>query len=140
MFSKTPEALDAVDVVTMTRREFIVTMIHTEMFFITEVNETIVAAPTICVNHAFNVRLASDNRLQRLCFCVWHNLCVYFSIALVKAKNNGFATRATTAFPFYPTWAKVALICFKFALLRESGLTVFQNANTDFAKNTVYGI
>ena len=63
MFRKTPKAFNAVNMVALPGRELIVAMVHTEMLFVTKVNETIVATPAICVNHALNVRLASDNCL-----------------------------------------------------------------------------
>lgn len=59
-FSKTPETLDAIDMVPALC-ELICTMINTIMLVVTDVDETVVSLPSIGVNDAFQIDMATDN-------------------------------------------------------------------------------
>ena len=56
-----PKAFDTIYMIAITFRKFIIAMINPEMLFIAKVNQSIITAPAIGINYAFNFRVASDD-------------------------------------------------------------------------------
>ena len=63
MFSITPETFDAIDVVTFSIRKLVIPMVDTKVFFITKIDQPIISAPAITVNHSIDIGMTSDNSL-----------------------------------------------------------------------------
>ena len=64
-----PEGFDAVDV-SFAIGKLIVSMVHTIMLFVPQINQPIITAPGVRMNDTFKLYLAADNGLQR---AVWRN-------------------------------------------------------------------
>ena len=61
-FGNTPKVFDAVNV-RFFIGEFIISMLHPIVLFITQINETIVTSPSIRMDGAFNIHFTPDRRL-----------------------------------------------------------------------------
>jgi len=61
-FCVPPETFNAVDVVTASGK-FILTMINPKMLTVTNIDKTIIAAPAVRVDDAFEFHSAANNRL-----------------------------------------------------------------------------
>ena len=92
---QTPEAFDAIDVVTATAidvvtatGELVSPMINPKMFSITNIDQTIVAAPAVAVNDYLKSQSPTNNGLQTGFGAVGHNLGVDPSMALEQPKGR----------------------------------------------------
>ena len=61
MFGVSPKTFDAIYMLAIAFRKFIISMVNPEMFFVAKVNQPIITTPAIGINHAFDFRVASDD-------------------------------------------------------------------------------
>ncbi len=107
-------------------------MIDPKMLRITQVNQAVVAAPRIGMNHGFNADSPANNGLQRFLLNIRNDFSKDFSVAFVNSKDNGFTRCAPSAFAFDTTCAKVRLVNFNFPGKRSFALIVLSQAKTNF--------
>jgi hypothetical protein len=62
-FGISPKALDSIDM-TFIMNKLILSMIDSKMFLVSEINESIIASPTVRMNNTLEVHATPDNRLQ----------------------------------------------------------------------------
>ena len=62
MFCIAPEALNSIDVV-RSKREFIVAMIDSQMPIEAQIDQPVIASPTVSVHHRFQTGFATNNGL-----------------------------------------------------------------------------
>lgn len=109
----TPKTLNAVDVdASPLDRKDVVAVVDPIVFAVADVNEPVIASPTIGVNDASAVHLASDNGLQCAFFCVRDNLGVHFPIALEDAEDNGLRSSSAPSFALDAFRSEVRLVHF----------------------------
>ena len=126
-FGKSPKPFDAIDV-SGTISKFILSMIDAKMLSIPNIHESIVATPTIGVDHAFQRDTAPDDGLQRGFGAIRHNFCVDFSVALENTKDDCFARSAPASFSFNPPGSKKTFIDFNFSGKRRLCFAKFSDA------------
>ena len=80
--------------------KFIVAMMYTIMFFVSQINKAVVATPGIRVNDAFWFYFAANDGLQGFASAIGNNLCVDLAASLEKTKNRCFTISATPTFSF----------------------------------------
>jgi hypothetical protein len=85
-------------------------MIDSQMFRITDINESVVTAPTIGMNHRIETNFPTDNSLQGFFLHLRDDLGINFSVAFVNSKDDRFAAGAANT-----SGAEVRLINFDFA-------------------------
>ena len=85
-FGEAPERLDAVDMHTPTARELMLAMVNAQVAVVTDIDEAVIAAPAVGVNHAFERDTPLNNGLQGNFFAVGHDLSVHSSMPLKDAK------------------------------------------------------
>lgn len=61
-FGEAPECFDAVDM-RLPPNKFTLAMVHSEMFLVADIHESVVASPAITMNDAANIHFTSDNGL-----------------------------------------------------------------------------
>jgi len=91
-----PETFNAVDVAVVISK-LILRVKHTEMLRVTNINQTIVAAPAIGVNYRVERDMTTNHLLQRAFLTIRHDLSIDRAITLEDAEDDSFTTRATPA-------------------------------------------
>jgi len=114
MFSITPEALNAIDTMRATH-ELAPPVIDSKVLSLACIYQTVVAAPSIRVDHHFGHDATANNGLQRGLFADRHGLRVNAPVALEEAEDDSLATRRATALAPHAPSAEVRLIDFNFA-------------------------
>ena len=111
VFCKAPKAFDAVDVV-RSDGKFVVAVKDAKMTFVAEVDQAIVATPSIGVNRRIQFGMPANHRLQSGSGDIRHDLSVDFVIAFEQAEHDGFAARSAPAAAAHAARAKVRFIGF----------------------------
>ena len=125
-FRKAPESLNAVYMHSAAHK-FILPMIDPKMFAISHINQAVVPAPSIRVDHTVQSNPPTNNRLQRGFPAVRYKLGVDLAMALENAKDDRFAVRSTSSFPLNASCPKVGFIYFDLTRKRRLGFTEFGN-------------
>ena len=74
-FGKAPETLNAVDM-RLPSNKFVFPMVHSEMFLVSQIDQSIISSPSIRVNNALQVNTSPDNALEGVPTAIRHNLSV----------------------------------------------------------------
>lgn len=134
-FGIRPEAFDAVDV-NIADGKKIVRMIDSQMLAVTDIDQSVVAAPAIGMNHRIQRNASANNGLQRFLLHIRDDLRVNLPVAFVNAEDNLFAAGSATAFAAHATSAEVRFIDFNFARSeRRRTFAFIGNALSDFQIN-----
>src|SRR5512141_423722 len=138
-FGETPEALDAVDV-GLPLGELVPAVVDSQVLAITDIDQSVVAAPVVGVDHTLGFHFASYDRLQRGFGAVGHDLGVDLAIALEDAEDDRLARSAAPAFPLDVPGPEERFI--DFDLPRERGLSLgmFGQSFTDRLQETIHGV
>ena len=131
-----PERLNAVDV-PGSLDELIVAVVDPKVLFQADVNQAIVARPTIGMNDAVGVNFASNNGLQRSFGGIGHDFCVDAVSSFEQAKDNNLATCATPTLAANTSGTKVGFIGFKLACKGRAARTVLRHAQANALINIV---
>ena len=91
-------------------------MIDPEMLRITQINQSVVTAPAVGMNHGFNPDTPANNGLQRVSLDVRNDFGKDFAVAFIDSKDNRFAACSATAFAFDTVGAKVRFVNFALRL------------------------
>ena len=98
MFSKTPEALNAVDMV-RAAGELVLSMMDSVMFRVTDINQAIVAAPAVRVDDCLRSNATANNGLQSSLRAVGHDLGIDFAVSLQQPEDGSLATCPASVLP-----------------------------------------
>ena len=131
-----PERLNAVDM-PGALDELIVAVVNPKVLFQADVNQAIVARPTVGMNDAVGVNFASNNGLQRGFGGIGHDFCVDAVSLFEQAKDDGLATCATPTLAANTPGTKVGLIGFKLAYKGRAARTVLCHAKANALINIV---
>ena len=101
-----PKGFDTVDM-SFAIYKLIVPMVHTIMLFVSQINQSIIAAPGVRMNDTLKFYLPADNGLQRAFGAIGNDLRVNQTISLENTKDWGFTVCATASFPFDALGSKV---------------------------------
>lgn len=126
---KAPEAFDAINI-SRASDELIRAMIDSEVFRVSDINQAVIAAPAIRVDHSFSRHSTANNGLQRGLFAVRHNLRIDAAVTFEDAEDNGFARSPAPALASDAMSTKVAFINFDFARHVSSQGTINQRPAT----------
>jgi hypothetical protein len=111
---KAPKGFNTVDMM-RTAHKLILTMVDPKVFIKANIDQSIVATPTIGVDDAQRIRFASDNRLQGTLRSIGNNLRVNLITTFKQPKDNRFTARTASAFTAHAAWTKVRLISLQLA-------------------------
>lgn len=128
MFSKAPEALNAIDMVRASGK-LVLPMINSVMLRVANINKSVVAAPAVTMDNRLRSNATANNGLQCGFRAVRHNLRIDFAVALQESEDTSLATSSTTALATNAPSAEVALINFDFPKERRSSLTFLKCAD-----------
>ena len=95
--------------------EFVFAVVHPEMLVEAQIDQAIIAAPAVGMDHAFHCGLAADNGLQRGFSGIRDDLGVDAAVAFQQTEHDGFAGCAAPAFATDPARAEVGFVGFKLA-------------------------
>src|SRR5215213_3780460 len=136
-FSIRPKTFYPVNV-NVSNGKHIVRMIDSQMLAVTDINQSVITAPAIGMNHAVERNLAANNGLQRFLLHVRHNLGVNLPVAFIDTKDNCFARCSATTLAAHSSSTKIRFVNFDFASReRRSAFCLFSNALTDFQINSI---
>ena len=113
MLCKAPKRLNSVDVL-WTSNKLIISMIDPKVLINTNVNQAVIASPSIGVNDAVGVHFPSDDGLQRRFGSVWNNFRVNTDPSFEKTKNDSLSTSPSASFTSDSFGSKVGLTSFNF--------------------------
>jgi len=138
-FGKTPEAFNAVDV-GLPLGELVPAVVDSQVLAITDIDQAVVTAPVVGVDHALGFHFASYDRLQRGFGAVRHDLSVDLAIALEDAEDDRLARSATSALPLDVACPEERFI--DFDLPRERGLLLgmLGQSFADCLQETIHGV
>src|SRR6201989_3433812 len=114
IFSVTPEALDAIDMMCASH-ELALPVVDSEVLGVSDINQPVVAAPAIRIYDRFGRDTTANNGLQSGFLAVRHDLRVDLAISLQESEDDGLTRRAATALAAYYASTKVRFIHFGFA-------------------------
>jgi hypothetical protein len=135
-FGKAPETLDAVHV-TLAAGEFTLIVIDPQMPGISDIDQTVIAAPAIGMDDTVDAHMASNGPQKRAFAAVRHDLGINVPVAFEDAKDDGLAAGATAAFTANSTRSEVTFIDFHLAGKRAGQLTLGGNVSSEFQVNVV---
>ncbi len=83
--------------------EFILCMLDPEVLVEAEIDQSVVAAPAVCLERGFGFHFAANHRLQRGIRDIWHDLGVDLAAAFEQAEDDGFSAGSATSFAAHAT-------------------------------------
>ena len=107
------------------------------MFFVSKIDQPIVASPTVGVDHTLQVDFPTNNGLQCGFNAIWDNFCIDFTVSLEHTENGSVTKESSSSFPFDPLAAKIGFIDFDFSLERRFLFTELCNPFTNQMEITV---
>ena len=110
-FGEAPEGLDAV-AVRGPLDELVLAVADAEVAVEAHVDQPVVPAPTVGIDHGRDVNFATNNGLQRLFGAIRDDFGIDLPAAFEQAEDDGFAARAPAPFAAYAPRAEVAFVEF----------------------------
>lgn len=135
-FGIAPEALDAVDV-RVSVGEFILCVLDSQVFFVTDIDQAVVASPSVRVHHGVEADAAADGFLQGLFATIRDDLGIDLSVSFEDAKDDSLACGTPAAFAPNTFGSEVGFVDFDFPPEGALSLTVLGDAATEFQVNAV---
>lgn len=129
-FRKGPEGLYAVDVAAATG-EFVLPVLDPVVLLVAEIDETVVAPPTIGVDDAVQIDFAPDNGLQRGFRAIGYDLGIDFPLSLEDSKHWRFAVGSAPSFPLDSLAAEIGFVNFDLTGEGRLSLAKFGNSFSD---------
>jgi len=120
--------------------KLILAMIDSKISNIPDIDQSILPAPPVRIDHAVQGDLPANNRLQRGFSAVRNEFRVDLLIPLEDPKDNGFPIRPAAPFSFDPSSPKVGFIDFHFSAERRLGFREFRNACSNNPHIPTHGI
>ena len=142
VLGETPKGLDAVDVVAAIS-ELVFTVTHPEVLRVSNVDQSVVANPSISVNYRVEADSSTNEPLQSSLFGVWDDLSPHPVTTFQNPEHNRLFTGSAAPFPLDPPRTKVRLVnfyrpsewCFGFADSRQAAanleVDVIHRSNAD---------
>lgn len=126
-----PKAFDAVDMVRAVG-ELIIRMTDPEMFLVPDIDQTVVAPPTVRVDDGLGSHATPNYGLQSTPGAVGDDLRVNAPVAFEDAEDDGFAARPATPLSANTTGTKVRFIHFDNTAERRCPLALVGDPPPDF--------
>jgi hypothetical protein len=93
--------------------KLIVPMMHSIVFLISNIYQSIITSPSISIDLCFCwYYFSSNNRNESLCFYIRNYLCIYLTVSFEKSKYYCFHSGSSSSLSSHSCWSEVALICF----------------------------
>ena len=137
-FCKTPERFDTVNVPFATGK-LVVAMMNPEVFIKADIDQSVITAPSIRMNHSIWRHMSTDNGLQCCLRAIWHNLRINLSLAFQDTKDDRFTICSASSFTSNTLCAKIRFIDFYRTLQRRFKLTALGNSLSYFKINSIDG-
>lgn len=136
-FTETPEALDAVDMCRVADK-LTGSMIDSVMFTVADINQSVIAAPTITVDDRPRRDATANNGLQSSLFAVRYDLGIDAAIAFEDAEDDGLPTGSAPALATHTSRPEIRLVNFDFTSREgRSAFALLGNTLSDFEKDHV---
>ena len=136
-FGIRPETFDPVDV-NIADGKHIVRAINREMFAVTDINQFVVVASTIRMNHRIEPHLAAKDVLQRYPRDVRHDPGINFAVSFIESEEDGFMSGSATAFAAHPPRSEISFVNFNLARSKRRGAhRLFGDTISNFQVNSV---
>ncbi len=137
VLGKTPEGLDAVDVVAAIS-ELVFTVMYPEVLRVSDVDQSVVANPAIGVNDRVEADSSADKPLQSAFFGVWDDLSPHPVTTFQDSKHNGLFTRSAAPLALDSTWTEVRLVDFYRPSEWSLGFTDSRQTTADPEKDVIH--
>lgn len=135
-FGKTPKRFDTVNM-PLTTGKLIVTMVNPEMFIKSDIDQSVITAPSIRMNHSIWRHMSTDNGSQCCFGAVGYSLYIHFPATLKHSKDNCFAIGAPASFTSNTLGAKIGFVDLYRTWQRGFRLAVLDYARSYFKINSI---
>src|SRR6202163_696449 len=116
--------------------ELVLTMINSEMFRVTDIDQAVITAPAVRMNDGVQGHAPANYRLQRAFSAIRYNFRVNTAVALKDTKDDRLARGAASPFASDSPRSEVAFINFDFAVrVRRSALAFSSNPLSNSEKD-----
>ena len=95
-FGKAPEGFDPIDMDLSFEGELVLSVIDPEMFVIAHIHQSVIAGPSIGVDHTADIHLATDNSLQGLFPGIGNDLGINLSLTKKDSEDRLLASSASS--------------------------------------------
>ena len=136
VFSITPERFNAIDMV-LAPSKLIGTVIHSKVFIETYVYQSIIATPTVRVDHRIGCYMPPYYRLQCGFGTVGYDLGIDSTVSFQQSKYNRLAIGATATLTSDTARTKVRFVNFNCTLERRLLFTRSSDLRSQFQVNAV---
>jgi len=85
------------------------------MAFVAQIDQPVVTAPSVCVDHRFQIGMIANRRSERGSGDIGDNFCVDAVVSFQQAEDDRFGSRAVTPFAANTPWTEVGLVGFQVA-------------------------
>ena len=120
--------------------KFIVSVTNPEVLLVPDINQAIIATPSIGMADTFDADSTSDNLLKHGTAAIRHDLNIDLALSLEGAEDNGFTACATTSEPFDASRHEVTFIDFDFSENWSLSLAKLDDSLTQAHERPVHGI
>jgi len=135
-FCKAPERFDTVDMPLATGK-LIVAMMNPEVLIKTNIDQSVIAAPSIRMDDSIWCHMPTDKGLQGGFGVIWNNLRIHFPLALQNTKNNCFTISTSTSFTPDTLRTKIRFIDFYSTLKWRFKFAALSNSLPYFEVNSI---
>jgi hypothetical protein len=136
-FGEAPEAFDPIDMV-LPASEFVVGVVDPEVLVEAEIDQAIVASPTVGMEDGFRFDSATNDGLECGFGGIRHDLGVDLVASFEQPEDDRLATGSPASLAANATRAEVRLVGFDFALERRIEFARFGHPGPHSKKNLVH--
>lgn len=137
-FGESPEFFDSIDM-GGTKNKLVFPMIHSEVFPVPDVDEAMIASPTIGDDDALQGHFSTNDSLKSVFGAIWNDLGIDFSVSFEKAKKMVFPKAPWSRFPL-TRGALKGFIYFELSGQRRLRFIILDDSLPGSFQKTVNGI
>jgi len=112
-FGVTPKTLNTIDM-RFSLNKFIAAMVDAKMFLITQIDQSIIAPPSIRMNDTFKLNTPPDDGLKRLSGAIGDDFSIDLPISFENTKDYRFARCTPSSSALNTTSTEITFINFNF--------------------------
>ncbi len=113
-------------------------VVDSQVFGIPDIDQSIVAAPAVRMNHRIKRNLAANNVLQGFLLHIGNNLGINRTVSFINPKDNSFAARSAPALASDSSCSEVGFVNLDLAGgERRSAFTFFGDSISNFQINLI---
>lgn len=106
---------------------------HAKIFFVTDINQSVIAALAVRINDALRSDSSANNCLQSRCAAIGDNLGINRTVTLKNPKDNRFTACSATALSAHSLCSEVTFVNLNRAAKRRRAFRDFRQRDDEFS-------